>query len=262
MSVNRVKTLSLVGAATAIALPGLLAAAGAPIAYDQWQIADTSGKITIGGGGCGGFSTCSVVASGDGFLQMAGTDGSGDQFFWTIIANEQGSPGGAVGSASAQPFAIESFVKRNSGGGIASRQKQSDSSQGTFISTVSIETGWAATTSGGSNIEFDQSVVVAGELNQKFIFDKQTAVSAGASSSLSSSWVSGDTIAITWIGQDVNLQAGTVAPVSSFSFQSLQVDPVAAGSTTTNSTFEFGANAWDWGSGSDFESEFGAAPSL
>ena len=144
MNIRRtIKMLSLVGAGVTVGatmLPG--AATSATPGFGSWSA--TSGTLS----GCPSGFTCTELVSGDGFRQVqVDDDSSADSFVWTTVTDT-----GATGTASTLGFSDENFVKTDgSSTGIAANQIVNDTTDGTFNSTVSIQTGFA----GGGNDTVD-----------------------------------------------------------------------------------------------------------
>lgn len=152
------KKTSLIIALSAI-LPGI-ASAGAPVQYGQWGT-NATGGITLtgtGAGGCPAGMTCSASPVTDvGFQQTQMTDGAGNTYFQTVIADE----GSSNQAASAMAFQSESFVKSGtSNGGIASLQTMNiTDSQGTAAATAALSTG---DFNNGTGFNADNSNVTVG----------------------------------------------------------------------------------------------------
>jgi len=118
--------------------------------------------------------SCSVVAQGDGFVQLNVTDaadaGTGTSYIMTIVTNQNASGTAGDATAGALEFFDVSFVKMKltlgadgtqNESGIVGHQEIVDGAE--FSSTTDINTGWAAT--GGANVVITQTLDDQGDVN-------------------------------------------------------------------------------------------------
>lgn len=139
------KTIKIITLAGVAAIMPDMASAATP-AFGSWS-SSAAGVIT----GCPAGFTCSVINSGDGFLQANVTDGT-DAFVQTIITDSASSCTPAT-----CPFSDENFVKTSGtagSNGIAAKQSSTDAALG-FSSSVEINTGWALT---GQSVDINQTL--------------------------------------------------------------------------------------------------------
>lgn len=140
------KTASSLGAAALVLSGAAMAAAPMADGFDKWDV--TGGTITpttAGGVGdnCPATWTCSAAVTGDGFYQRQISDGSGNDYFQTIITDK-----GVSGSPGALTFSDESYVKTGNVGGLADKSQilESTTTGGVtedFIASTELATGWA-----------------------------------------------------------------------------------------------------------------------
>ncbi len=273
MFINKIKALPILGSVALVVLPFAVMAAP-PTNYGQWYLTDDGNGNGIiqgvdGSGNATGsapcpttFSSCAVIVTGDGFIQMTANDGS-DTYFWTIITDELSQT--TAGASSSQDFWMENFVKDGGPNGIASRQVTNSSSvaQGDFISTVDVNTGWGA--AGGSGIEIDiiQDIddnTVGSEFEQSFIYKQKPAASANGTAGTMDSgitWNAGEELTVVWIGQTVDLGGTLGTAAADFSYESV-IDQ----NNAKVDDYSFTVQTWDWSAASDLNTEFGTAPQL
>ncbi len=269
MLIKKIKALSLLGS-VALVLPYSVMA-NPPTGYGQWFLeADgaingwdgTSATSTSAAPCPAAFSSCSVIVSGDGFLQMTANDGT-DNYFWTIITDEIAQT--SSGASSGQDFWMENFVKDGGPNGIASRQVTNSSSvaDGDFISTVDVNTGWGAGAAGGVEIDIIQTIddnTSGSEFEQSFIYEQKPSTGAtGSANALDSgiSWGASEELTVVWIGQTVDLGGTLGTAAADFSYES-----VINQSGTKVDEYSFSVQTWDWSTTSDLNAEFGTAPQL
>ena len=136
---STLKYAVMAGLAT-LALP---MAAQAALNFGNWSVTlDTNSQGVISGCPSGVPADCTVLVSGDGFLQQQYDDGT-TVYIQTIITDP-----GVAGLPVDLKYSDESFV-RSSGtsDGIAAKQTMSDPSFN-FTGSASLYIGWAATTDG------------------------------------------------------------------------------------------------------------------
>lgn len=323
----------------ALLLPG--SAFAVPV-FDNWS-ADDTGTITpdTGAGSyCGSTGvTCTILVSGNGFLQQEIQDtNDGATYIQTIITDANaGSSGGTP--AAQLPYSDESFIRRGQAtSGIMSQQRTSENSGSfNFSSSSELYIGWAngtgfkPTGKGNTNItqgftdtggsttitgdefvnSFDlridvnqttgeiagrtmslrQDVAMGdGQVNnttdiQSFLVELREGSLLSASGQLvldladgttdTVSWVNGDSVMVSWIGQAVNVAdaSASTPDISKFGFQGVtRVDQSATPVTKTISTFsntQVDVELVDTNNPSagyvtpyDWDSLFGTAPTL
>jgi len=137
---NTLKYAALTGLAT-LALP---MSAQAALNFGQWTVTtDTTNTGLIAGCPSGVPADCTVLVTGEGFLQQQYDDGT-NVYIQTIVTD----PTANATDPTTLPYSDESFV-RSSGtsNGIAGKQSMSDASFN-FSGSTTLYTGWAATTDG------------------------------------------------------------------------------------------------------------------
>lgn len=149
------KAVSSMGAAALVLSSAAMAAA--PTSFDAWSV--TGGAINMDTACPVGF-TCATAVTGDGFFQRQITDGSGNDYFQTVITDS-----GATGAPGALSFSDESFVRTGNVGGLADKSSIQDTSTTgtlteTFSTSTSLLTGWAA--DGATDGSEDQVMIYQG----------------------------------------------------------------------------------------------------
>jgi len=151
------KTAGSVGAVALILSGAAMAAApfsGGSDGFDQWGAA-AGGVITpttTGGTGdnCPLNFTCASAVTGEGFYQRQITDGSGNDYFQTIITDKD-----ADGGPGSLAFSDESYVRTGNVSGLADKtQMLEETTNGTLTETfrgsTELGTGWANTAGSGN----------------------------------------------------------------------------------------------------------------
>ena len=161
---NKFSKIFLTAGSAALIVSGA-AMADPPANFDVWSV--SSGTVafgdydtgTAGTQTCPAGYTCGTPVTGSGFLQRQLVDGSGNQYFQTIVA-----PEGATGAPAALAFADESFV-RVGVTGVSGKQRAVDStvsgSETTAVNTSTIlNSGWASGGSTYKDLEINQGITV------------------------------------------------------------------------------------------------------
>ena len=152
---NTIKIATLTGLA-ALALP---MAAQAALSFGNWDVGPSGGNAVGEIAGCpsGVPADCTVLVSGEGFLQQQYSDtASGNVYIQTIVTD----PNADATDPATLAYSDESFV-RSSGtsSGIAGKQSMSDASFN-FTGSTTLYTGWAADAaikpSGEANLNITQ----------------------------------------------------------------------------------------------------------
>lgn len=153
--------------ACAAVLP-LSAQAASPV-FDSWSVA--SGTITAG---CGAGFSCSVLSSGDGFIQVQWV-GDGVTYIQTIVTDPD-----ANGTPASLAYVDESFVQLGGNNGILAQQRHATSdADGTFTNSSQLAIGWANPTPDGNNptmtisqsFESDGGAATGDEFSNSFVME-------------------------------------------------------------------------------------------
>ncbi len=156
-----IKTVATAGS-VALILTGT-AVADPPANFDVYTL-DGTNMVQFGDYGaaagtqtCPDGYTCGTPVTGKGFLQRQLIDGSGNQFFQTIVTPED-----AVGAPAALAFSDETFVQVGTTG-LSGKQNAMETAAGTTFNTSTIvNSGWAALNGAGTynELEVAQSITV------------------------------------------------------------------------------------------------------
>ncbi len=155
------KIITSAGSAVLLLSGTAMADPPAGTAFDAWTADGATNTITFGVA-CPATYTCGTPVTGSGFLQRQITDGSGNQFFQTIVAPESGAVGSKAPSTLA--FTDETFV-RVGVTGMAGKQRAVDSTVSgpdtTAVNTSTIvNSGWAAGGATYKDLEISQAITV------------------------------------------------------------------------------------------------------
>ena len=155
------KTASSVGAVALILSGAAMAAAPFTEGFDKWSA--TTGTITLDYGSsatCPATFTCASAVTGEGFYQRQITDGSGNDYFQTIITDKT-----ATGAPGALTFSDESYVRTGNVSGLADKTQMLEETTSstlttTFIGSTELGTGWANAAAGaGSGTANDVALI-------------------------------------------------------------------------------------------------------
>lgn len=146
--IKEVRSLSAGTLLACAAVLPLSAHAASPI-FDNWSV--SNGTIGAAGGGdtpCAAGFTCSVLSSGDGFIQVQWIDSiNGATYIQTIVTDTN-----ANGDPDDLAYVDESFVQLGASNGILAQQRHATTdAEGTFTNSSELAIGWANPTPDGNN---------------------------------------------------------------------------------------------------------------
>lgn len=155
------KIITTAGSAVLLLSGTAMADPPAGVAFDAWTANGATNTITFGVACPAGY-TCGTPVTGNGFLQRQLIDGSGNQFFQTVVAPESGAAGAKAPSTLA--FTDETFVRVGTTG-VSGKQRAVDSTvSGPETTTVNTSTivnsGWAAGGATYKDLEIGQAITV------------------------------------------------------------------------------------------------------
>lgn len=147
------KTAGSVGAVALILSGAAMAAAPFAEGFDQWTASTGTIGLDYGSGAtCPSGFSCAAAVTGEGFYQRQITDGSGNDYFQTIITDKT-----ADGAPGALSFSDESYVRTGNVSGLADKTQMLETTTGsatltnTFIGSTELGTGWANAADGGGS---------------------------------------------------------------------------------------------------------------
>jgi hypothetical protein len=144
----------------AAVLPLSAPQAASPV-FNNWSVTDGDISYT-----CGAQFSCSILSTGDGFIQVQWVDTDGGVTYIQTVVTDPGASGDPDDPDSLA-YMDESFVQLGGSNGIYAQQRHSTTeADGTFTNSSQLAIGWANTTPNGANptMTISQQFVSAGEL--------------------------------------------------------------------------------------------------